>query len=497
MLRLTRPWSQSGLSEDTPFSSADCLLGEARSPLPQGIERAVLMRGAAAELWLHPYPRQSAARHPDRHGFPVRPRDGQEPKTPEEGFAHDALGRMNEVLARVQELEEALDEPARLWPRLREAWVRAEDEADPRMAEIVRQAREIQPTLRELERRVRRVLRRTRELTPLDRVQEMDRASMLWLVRQPGRSMAERAGPGQRILATVRHENFDVLENRVLHAYGLLAADGAREWLREHPRAKNSRRFADVEAFRRACRAFTGMLADLGVGIAAPGITPNYVLMQDRSYRSVFEAWQRLLRRDRILDDLWAWQAQTWTDFAALAIVLALDGLDEAELVAQSPVLWRSEAVQGRWFDQDRPLAVFWLRETGRIVEVLSRPEGPEKRQMLARAHVSLRISDPRDEDLPRRVVVWTPHALRRLDLSTSADGGRLRLDELQQVPGREILRDGLILTPGHGAAEVFEARGRRTRVTAIALDASGASLGSGLKALAAYVRSDIYLGEA
>jgi hypothetical protein len=497
MLRLTRPWAQSGLAEDVAFGPADCLLGEAKPPLPQAIERAALMRSVATELWLHPYPRQSAGSRPERQGFPVRPREGHEPKTPEEAFAHDALGRMNEVLARIQELEEALDEPARLWPRLREAWTKAENEADPRMAEIVRQAREIQPTLRELERRVRRVLRRTRELTPLDRVQEMDRASMLWLVRQPGRSMAERAGPGQRIHATVRHENFDVLENRVLRAYAILAADVAREWLREHPRAKNSRRFAEVEAFRRICRVFAAMLDDLGVGIATPGITPNYVLMQDRSYRSVFEAWQKLLRRGRILDDLWAWQAQTWTDFAVLAIVLALDGLDEAELVAQSPVLWRAEAVTGRWFEQDRPLAVFWLRETGRIVEVLSRPENPEKRQMLARAHVSLRISDPRERDLPRRVVVWTPHAMQRLDLPVSADEARLRLDEIQQVSGGEILRDGLILTPGHGTPEIFEVRGRRTRVTGIALDASGDSLGVGLRELAAYVRSDIYRGEA
>jgi len=79
------------------------------------------------------------------------------------------------------------------------------------MAEIVRQARRMQPVLHDLERRIRRVLRRHRELTPVDRVQEMDRASMVWLSRQPDRSIAERAGASHRILATVRRENFDTL----------------------------------------------------------------------------------------------------------------------------------------------------------------------------------------------------------------------------------------------------------------------------------------------
>ena len=176
------------------------------------------------------------------------------------------------------------EDPSDTWGHLRDAWKRAEDEAEPKMAEIVRQARGMLPALRDLEKRIRRVLRRHRELTPLDRVQEMDRASMVWLSRQPGRSIAERAGSSQRILATVRRENFDTLENRVLHAYTRLAADVAREWSREHPRAENSVRYKQVEAFRKACRVLSRTLSDLDVMIAPAGVQPNYVLMQDRSY---------------------------------------------------------------------------------------------------------------------------------------------------------------------------------------------------------------------
>ena len=497
MKRLERPWSTRQIEDTMPFGAAACLISEAGHDVARGTEHVELMagafRGESRRLLLHPYPKRGHGQNPPRAGFPIRPPLNQDPKTPDEEFAAETLRRMNEVLARIQELEDALDDPARLWPRLRDAWKRAENEADPRMAEIVRQAREIDPVLKDLEHRIRRVLRRTRELTPLNRVQEMDRASMLWLSRQPGRTIAERGGPAQRILSTVRHENFDTLENRVFHAYVRLAALVAREWQREHRRAQGSDRYRLVDAFRLRCRAIGRELDALGVGMADPGITPNYVLMQDKGYRRVRESWERLLRRERILDDLWAWQAQTWTDFAVLAVVLAIDDLAEARLVAQSPIVWRQEAMTGRWFDQDRPLAVFWLEQTGRIVEVLARPEQPGALLTLARAHVCLRITDPARANLPRRVAVWTPHAMERLDIADSADKAAVMLAEIGTLPSSELMRDGLILTPAHERPERTTVSRGKARVEAIAFDASGESLGQGMAALKEFIRSDIW----
>jgi hypothetical protein len=497
MRRLKRPWSGEEIEPGMPYGPGTCLLSETGRDVPRDLEHSELMsgefRGEARKLLLHPYPKRGAGQSPLRDGFPIRPPLNRDPKTPDEEFAAETLRRMNEVLARIQELEDALDDPVSLWPRLREAWKRAEDEADPRMAEIVKQSREIGPVLTDLEHRIRRVLRRSRELTPLDRVQELDRASMLWLSRRPGRTVAERAGPSQRILSTVRHENFDTLENRVFHAYVRLAALVAREWLREHRRAIGSDRYRLIDAFRLRCRVLARDLAELGVGIAEPGITPNYVLMQDKGYRTVRLAWERLIRRERILDDLWSWQAQTWTDFAVLAIVLSIDEMEEAQAVAQSPIVWRQESLTGRWFEQDRPLAVFWLRNTGRIVEIQSRPEKPGTLLTLARAHVSLRITDPSQSDLPRRVAVWTPHAMERLDIKNASRSAVATLSEIARLPSNEIMHDGLVVTPAHREAEHATASQGRARVDAIALDASGDTLAKGMRALKDFIRSDIW----
>ena len=497
MRLITRPWSAKSLGEGGAFGPNDCLLGEFQGQAPRGLEYATLLSGVVRDtptgLALVPYPKRDHAVAPEREGFPVRPRFGHDPVTEAEKEGAAALQHMNEVLARIQELEEALEVPAMLWERLREAWKRAEDEADPRMAEIVRQARRMQPVLRDLEKRVRRVLRRHRELTPLDRVQEMDRASMVWLSRQPGRNIPERAGSSQRILATVRRENFDTLENRVLHAYARLAVDAARQWIREHPSAKSSARYGQVDAFRKSCRTLARTLADLGVAIAPAGITPNYVLMQDRSYREVHDCWLRLLLRRKTEDDLWAWQAETWTDFAVLAIILAIDELDEAELVAQSPISWNEEAAGGRWFDQDRPIAVFWLRDTNRIVEVQARPEKPGALLSVARSHVALRISDPSRTDLPRRVAVWTPHAMRRLDLDECVIEAASLLNQMQPLALTEVLRHGLIMTPARGRPETTSVSRGKVAVRAIALGPSGNDLAQGFQAVRDFVQGEIH----
>lgn len=494
MLHISRPWSNLG---QKMFGVNDCLLSELSPEVRQKSDHAVLLRssqhGNHVNLVLHPYPRAGFGRNPDRQGFPKRPPKSKENLTEEEARARILLKNMNQVLARVQELGEALDDPLHVWPRLKEAWLRAENEDDPRMAEIVKQAREILPRLRELEPRIRRVLRRTRERIPLDRVQEMDRASMRWLVRQPGRTIAERAGASQRILATVRRENFDTAENRVLHAYTILASDVARQWMREHPKAKNSRRYEQVGVFSKFCRGLAKVLVGLDIRVAEASISPNYVLMQDGNYKAIYEAWVKLLQQQKAEDDLWAWQAETWTDFCVLAIILALHDVAGAQLIAQSPIFWRSEASLGRWFEQDNPIAVFWLKDIGRVVEISCRPKGQPGLISYARAHVGLRISDFDSNNFQRTVAVWTPHTLGNLDVKQAVIDANQRILDIQKLPNSEILRHGIILTPSNGILESELSESKHTRVQGVPIDPVGAGLKYGFDLIRDFVTHEIY----
>ncbi|MCY3768268.1 MAG: DUF2357 domain-containing protein [Gammaproteobacteria bacterium] len=489
-----RPWSlRTEKTEKTVLGPEDCFLGLARSGENAGSRYAKLLLHSdqKQELRLFPYPKIGKGNSPVRiAGLPVCPKKGLRPKTSDEKKAVEVSSHMHCVLARIEEIKGSLDDPENFWKHLQEAWDRAEDESNPRMAEIVRQADEVKFYLLELEKRIRHVLRRNRELTPLNRVQEMDRSSMVWMVRQPGRTIAERAGADQRVLAIVRHESFDTLENRVLHAYLRLASHFARQWIREHERARNSRRYRAVEDYFRLCRRLSHKLTELGVAIAEPEITANYVLMEDRDYRTVKDAWGRLLRKDKAEDDLWAWQAESWTDFCVLAVILALYGLDEAKLLAQSPLIWKDEAVRGRRFLHDRPLAVFWLRNSGLIVEVQARPDEVSSIQFDAGANVWLQVADLRTEFLERRIPIWTPHSFCRMSPVVEAHSAASSIEELHWTT-KEVMQEGLILMPAYGeVVETGVSSSSGVRIQAISIDAAGETLEAGKKALARFVRT-------
>lgn len=437
------------------------------------------------------YPRVGSSRGPARfEGLPRLPHDGPSSEDADQR-GRDALRLMNTVLARIGDLEVALDDPARVWARLAERWSRAEREDEPRMAEIVRQSQAMTSRLAALEPRLRRVLRRTRELTPLSRVEEVDRAAMIWLSRQPGRTLAERAGASQRIMAVVRHESLDTPENRVLRAYATLARDVARGWCRENDAARGRPRHERVDRFARRAARLAGDLGDAGVGLARAGAAPNYVLMADPDYRAVNEAWERLLLRRRALDDLWGWQACSWCEFTMLALVLALRGIPGARMVAASPLAWREEHDRGRRVLADNPVAAFHLPREGLILEVQDRPRRIAAAQGPFGAPIWLRVGDLSGAPARRRVPVWPLHAFDPLDPATEAHEAAAAVPGiLRAAPRRSFeVEEALVVVPAHGRAGVATTEGSPA-VTAMPMGPSGPELAAGRRAIADFLRS-------
>jgi len=171
-------------------------------------------------------------------------------------------------------------------------------------------------------------------------------------------------------MAVAREENFDTLENRVLRAYGDLADSHAREYLERNRTRRQTRRARLVEAFGKRCARMARDLASRGVRRAEPSVTPNFVLQQNPLYHAIWKGWRELLDRERAKDELWRWQARSWEEFCALAVVVALIGMPGARIVASSPLWFREEHRRGRWIEADAPLAVVHLPGSGLIVEV-------------------------------------------------------------------------------------------------------------------------------
>jgi hypothetical protein len=117
-------------------------------------------------------------------------------------------------------------------------------------------------------------------------------------------------------------------------------------------------------------------LAERGVIEATADAAPNFVLQNNANYRKVWDAWVDLLRRGRIVDDLWRWQARSWEEFCALALMVALQSIPSARAIATSPLEFREEQEQGCWVRHVNPLAVIFLPEQNITVEVTARRGG-------------------------------------------------------------------------------------------------------------------------
>lgn len=238
------------------------------------------------------------------------------------------------------------------WDLAVRKWCEAYDaDRPPPLDLIVRHAEALQRTVETLASHPRRVLKRKRDLLPVSRIQEMDPGCLQWYVRQPGRSVAEKAGSRQRLLAVAREESFDTLENQVLRAYVALAALAARSYTELHRKLRESDRMRLVSRFGHLCRVLDRELADVGIRKATGFVTPNYVLTQDARYRSIWEGYQQLLRRELEEDDLWRWQTRLWAEFVRLSILVAVHRMPTAQISAAVPMQVRADQERGSWAD--------------------------------------------------------------------------------------------------------------------------------------------------
>lgn len=199
----------------------------------------------------------------------------------------------------------------------------------PRMALIVRIAQQMHRRLPDIVSAMRKILLRERDLVPLHRIQETDNTCLRWYARQPGNTTQEKAGSKQRLLAIVRKESFDTLENRVLKDFILRCSKEAAYYLNVEvgPRMQGSSRASDVKRYKNICNMCTANPCFEQVSLPAPGTQPNYVLQNDLRYQKVWYWYRQLLRRADVEDQIWDWQTRTWADVTRLLVGAAMEWL--------------------------------------------------------------------------------------------------------------------------------------------------------------------------
>ena len=206
--------------------------------------------------------------------------------------------------------------------------LRDQETGEPRRALIVDIAERMNRRLSQTVFAARRVLNRERRLLPAARVEETDSSCLRWLIRQSGKSIAEKAGPRQRLMGVARNETFDVHENRILKDFLLRCTEEGRRYVRrsfgENPACLKTSRLRMVQAYSRMCVQLSQVPHLQTVSSPVPGTPANYVLLHDSRYRGMWQWYRKLLRRAEEEDRFWDWQSRTWADIARVLVNLAL-----------------------------------------------------------------------------------------------------------------------------------------------------------------------------
>lgn len=241
-------------------------------------------------------------------------------------------------------------------------WYVAANSDEPRMALIVRLAQTLPDLLLRTCSHPRHTLRRERQLKPIGQIQEIDSSCLRWLARQPGATVAEKAGVKQVAMAVVRVEDVDTPENRVVRELLVRGGYACDRYLREHGSSPDHPRVIQVGRFR---HLMTNLLSTTPISGAARlvGIPqPNYVLQHDPRYQVLWQAYLQLVRQQMLEDSVWRWRHRLYAEHTIMCVIAALESASETNLAHRGDVLIQLEQFAGQFIDPRTNLGPWRLR---------------------------------------------------------------------------------------------------------------------------------------
>jgi hypothetical protein len=201
-------------------------------------------------------------------------------------------------------------------------------------------------------------LRRRRELQQIDRVRQLDAASLRWLARQPGRTVAERAGPSERILAVKRFRSINTLENQVLLDVVRRSVGLAIEYERLYRGYPKSERLREVRDLHRGFNDLLMQGWDAEVRKLTEVPVPNYALLSDRRYSRIWRLWQRLLRHEQLFQSLEAWMPRLIAELVWVGVLAEFEARASFRpaLGTFPPLRFRPEFECAEFLNQVQPM---------------------------------------------------------------------------------------------------------------------------------------------
>ena len=239
-------------------------------------------------------------------------------------------------------------------------------ERNPQVELLVRHARQLRSVFEDLCARPRAILHTEHRMQKLQNVRRIDAKTLQWLLAQPGRNTAERAGARQRIKAPKRYETSSTLENRVLRAFAALTVRATKALLTKTQEIPPHKEILKAHHFR--ARRIETMLRERNVPEAHDSVRPNFPLRFDPRYNKIWRAWLELRRESFATELDWMWQHRTFMEILGLRAAMifhqrTLNPPGDGN-VAHCPVQRTSNSMhnQGSHLDSDGIKATFRIR---------------------------------------------------------------------------------------------------------------------------------------
>jgi hypothetical protein len=239
----------------------------------------------------------------------------------------------------------------RSWRTIERHWSQGGGE-EATLSLIVRLAtdRALIQALEAISRSPRRMLQRRHQEQKLGRIQELDSTTLRDYARRPGRSAAQKGGARQVLLAVMRCDTVDLVENRLTKWSLKRISSMSDAYCRMHAVFRESERFQSVRRLGRIAKRI--LVKDVFQHVAPLPhhlSQPTYCLQFETRYRHVWRAYQLIRRHQRIMDDAWRWHFHLWSSSAKLLLGCLLRGMEDWNEVRESTPYIRQEGTRGEW----------------------------------------------------------------------------------------------------------------------------------------------------
>lgn len=195
------------------------------------------------------------------------------------------------------------------------------DRHEPPLRIIVRIAQDHYSSFSYLVSNLHKVLRRERSFVNIDKVQQLDSQCLVWLIRQPGRTPAEKAGARQKLMSVRRFESVNTLENRVLKECLRLCIINAESYLHDFEKGnEDSPRIEAVRNLRNLCLSaiVSEEFKEISAIYSLP--EPNYILLNNIHYNTVWNTYKQLVSRTQLLETIWIHRHKVFKDLIKIII---------------------------------------------------------------------------------------------------------------------------------------------------------------------------------